>query len=558
MKRALACIAWLLIWAHPAFAGDRATSPYDATVLVRLVGSVRAEIDSFGQKNVITRDHIEIASGSGFVISADGHVLTNEHVVNSSDITISDGLRKAVLHVNVAKIEVCYPPESAAARSGTVACAAAAISATDPELDLALLFVSGLTQPYLALGDSDVVTSGQPVQALGFPYGRMLNLERDALDSPIPEITTTVGTVSAVRGNASGERRVLQLDANVNSGNSGGPVINKEGFVVGVVQARLRDANSIAFAIPINQAKSFIESRGLDHMLPTRRLRPGGTERFDAKGVALRLPEGMSDASPFRSRIATNASPTDIAMRIDRVMSPWTLDRLEQELVRTQTFEPLSSANNESRTTRIDGASVLLGRASGRAQNGAEVGMVYALLDLGREKIVARFVGSAEQVAFNEGVLRDSAASIDAARLLIGELDPVEKLDWHTASAERRVAVPVGWVVEPGAPTTCPGLSNPGSAGTAAPGRDFTVSLRVAVRPGNITPEEAAAKCAPQRGSLGQTSYATRADWLGVSYAIEGFFVRGGGQVLQLEVMAPDQRSAYARALLAAWARRVE
>jgi hypothetical protein len=557
MKRALSCIVWL-VWAHSALAGERAKSPYDATVLIRLVGSVRAEIDSFGQKSVINRDRVEIGSGTGFVISPDGHVLTNEHVVNNGDITFSDGLRKAVIHVNVAKIEVCFPPESAAARSGTGACAAASIAATDPDLDLALLFVGGANQPYLALGDSDVATSGQPVQALGFPYGRTLNINRDTLDSVVPEITTIVGTISALRAGSSGERRVLQIDANVNPGNSGGPVINKDGFVVGVVQARLRDANSIAFAIPINQAKSFIESRGLDQLMPTRRLRPGGPERFEAKGVALRLPEGMSDASPFRSRVATDSSPTDIAMHIDRVMSPWPLDRLEQELIRTQTFEQVSSANNESRTTRVDGNSVLVGRASGSARNGAEVGMVYALRDLGREKLVARFVGSAEQVAFNEGVLLDALASIEAERLLIGELDAVEKLDWHAVSAERRVPVPVGWIVEPGAPSACPGLSNPGSAGTAMPARDFTVSLRVAIWPGNVVPEETAAKCSPRRGSLGQSSYATRADWLGVSYAIEGVFVRAGSQVLQLEVLGPDQRGAYTRALLAALARRVE
>ena len=59
-----------------------------------------------------------------------------------------------------------------------------------PELDLAVLYASGSNQPYLALGDSDVVTAGQPVQALGFPYGRTLNIGRDSLDSVVPEITT--------------------------------------------------------------------------------------------------------------------------------------------------------------------------------------------------------------------------------------------------------------------------------------------------------------------------------------------------------------------------------
>ena len=348
MRLVLTCLA-LLVAVRPAFA-ERAKSPSEATVLVRLVGSVRAEIDNVGQKSVITRDRVEIGSGSGFVISSDGHVLTNEHVVNNTEITINEPNRKVVLRLSVSRIEVCFPPESAAARGGTTPCTAATIAAADPDLDLAVLYVGSSNQPYLALGDSDVVTPGQPVQALGFPFGRTLDIGRDTLDSIVPEITTTVGTISALRANNAGERRFLQIDGNVNPGSSGGPIVNKDGFVVGVVVARLRDATNIAFAIPINQAKSLIESRGLDQLMPTRRLRLGGLQRFDAKGIALRLPEGLADASPFRSRVDTDAGQTEIAMRVDRVMSPWTLNRLEQELVRTQAFERGSTASNESRT----------------------------------------------------------------------------------------------------------------------------------------------------------------------------------------------------------------
>jgi len=94
MKRVLACVA-SLVCAHPAFAGERAKSPSDATVLIRLVGSVRGEVEFFGQKDVITRDRVEVGTGSGVVISPDGHVLTNEHVVSNSEIVISDGFRKA-------------------------------------------------------------------------------------------------------------------------------------------------------------------------------------------------------------------------------------------------------------------------------------------------------------------------------------------------------------------------------------------------------------------------------------------------------------------------------
>jgi S1-C subfamily serine protease len=557
MKLALACIAWL-VSVHAAFAGERAKSPSDATVLIRLVGSVRAEIEFFGQKNVITRDRVEVGSGSGFVISPDGHVLTNEHVVSNSEIVVSDGFRTATINVKVSQIEVCFPPESVAARGGTGACTQAAVAAADPDLDLAVLYVNGSNQPYLALGDSDVAAPGQPVQTLGFPYGRTLNIGRDSLDSVVPEITTTVGTISSLRTNDSGDRRVMQIDANINPGNSGGPVVNRDGFVVGVMRARLRDAAGIAFAIPINQAKSFIESRGLDQLMPVRQLRLGGVQRLEAKGIALRLPEGMSDTSPFRSHVETDATQADVALRVDRVMTPWTLARLEQELIKTQTFERVSSATIDSRTTRVNGATALVGSAVGNARNGAEVAMAYAVIDLGREKMVARFIGSAEQIAFNESVLRDSLTSVDAERLLAGDLEAVDKLEWHAASPERRVPVPVGWMVEPGAPSTCPGLSNPGGAGTAVPARDFTVALRVAIWPAGVVPEEAASKCSTARGSLGQPSYSMTTAWLGVSYAIEGVFVRAGSQVVQLEVLAPDQRSTYTRALLASWAKRVQ
>ena len=385
----------------------------------------------------------------------------------------------------------------------------------------------------------------------------MLNIGRDTLDSVVPEITTTVGTISATRTSSSGERRVLQIDANVNPGNSGGPVINKDGFVVGVIRARLKDATGIAFAVPINQAKAFIESRGLDQLMPTRRLRPGGIHRFDTKGIALRLPEGLSDLSPFRARVETGNSQTEIVMRIDRVMSPWPLNRLEQELLKTQSFERVSIATNASQTMRLGSATTLVGQASGNAESGAEMGMAYAVMDLGRERIVARFVGPAEHVAFNESVLRDSLASVEAERLQVGELDVVEKLAWQATSAERRVPVPVGWIVEPGAPSSCAGLSNPGSAGIAVPVRDFTVGLRVAIWSGAVGLDEAAASCSSRRGSLGQASYTTRTDWLGVSYTAEGVFVRvGPQQVLQLEVLSPDQKSAYARALLATWVKK--
>jgi S1-C subfamily serine protease len=305
--RLLLAFAALVGLSQPALAGARATSPEEATVLVRLVGSIHAEIEELGQKRTVDRDRVEIGTGSGFVITPDGHVLTNEHVVSNAEIVLTDGPRKAVITLKVSKIEVCFPTEAAAARGSSAMCAEASVFAADPGLDLAVLFVSGSNQPYLPLGDSDVVVPGQPVHALGFPFGRMLDIGRTAAPGVVPEMTTTAGTISALRAGDAGERRFLQVDANVNPGNSGGPLVDRDGFVVGVIHSRLRDVSGIGFAIPINQAKDFLESRGLDQLMPVRRLHLGALQRLEGKGMALRLPEGLADASPFRSHVETDA-----------------------------------------------------------------------------------------------------------------------------------------------------------------------------------------------------------------------------------------------------------
>ena len=146
------------------------------------------------------------------------------------------------------------------------------------------------------------------------------------------------------------------------------------------------------------------------------------------------------------------------------------------------------------------------------------------------------------------------------SRLLAGELDGVEKLEWHASVGERRVPVPAGWLVGTRrSDRPARDWSNPGSAGTAVPVPDFTVALRAAIWPSCRCGRAGRGGDVLLKARLARPGVVLHTlDWLGVPYAIEGVFVRAGAQVLQLEVIGPEQRSTYARALLAAWAKRLE
>jgi len=313
---------------------QRAKSPSDAAVFIRIVGSVHAEIEEFGVKRSVDLDRVEIGTGSGFVISPFGYVITNEHVVNDSEtirITKIKGFQESKITLRTSRIDVCFQPEVVAAYGFATGCSPASVAASDPGVDLAVLFISGSNLPYIALGDSDAVTSGLQVDALGYPLGREVEVGKTAnVPDLVPNASLTPGAVSALRANDAGDRRYLQITNSVNPGNSGGPLLDRDGFAVGVIRMRLTGASGIAFAIPINDVKDFLESRGLDQVLPSRRLRLGALQSLEAKGIALRLPEAFVDVSPFQSHVETAPDGPEITLRIDRVLSPWRPRQLEE------------------------------------------------------------------------------------------------------------------------------------------------------------------------------------------------------------------------------------
>ena len=162
-------------------------------------------------------------SGSGFIVNEDGLVVTNEHVVAGYD-----------------RVQVRL-----GSGGGTYGGAVAGVHST---LDLAYIQIDGSREfTPIAIGDSDEIRVGEPVIAIGFPLGSELG--RDA--------TLTTGVVSAKRQ----EQGYLQTDASLNPGNSGGPLLDANGYVVGINTAGIdetddgRTVQGISFAIAINEVK---------------------------------------------------------------------------------------------------------------------------------------------------------------------------------------------------------------------------------------------------------------------------------------------------------------
>lgn len=183
--------------------------------------------------------------GSGFIVDADGYILTNEHVVAGADtikVMLADGRE--------------FPGE---------------VVGVDRRSDLAVVKIEAADLPVASLGDSKDVKIGQWAIAIGNPFGHIV-------DTSQPTVTT--GIVSAMHRSLPLPRTsdriytgLIQTDASINQGNSGGPLVDITGKVIGINTAILSPTGSnigVGFAIPINTAKSVI-----DDLIQGKRVRYG-------------------------------------------------------------------------------------------------------------------------------------------------------------------------------------------------------------------------------------------------------------------------------------------
>ena len=166
----------------------------------------------------------EAVRGSGFIVTKDGYIVTNNHVVENATkvaVTLSSGKKTT-----------------------------AKVIGTDPKTDLAVIKIEGDNYPFISFGDSDALEVGEWAIAIGNPFGL--------------QESVTVGVVSAKGRNELNIAAIedfIQTDAAINPGNSGGPLLNVDSEVIGVNTAIVSGSGGymgIGFAIPSNMAKQIM------------------------------------------------------------------------------------------------------------------------------------------------------------------------------------------------------------------------------------------------------------------------------------------------------------
>jgi serine protease DegS len=250
-------------------AGPAVVNIYTARVVSSAPGAAGAAVGSslLRQNPAQVRQRVEGSLGSGVILDAKGHLVTNDHVIRGAD----------QIRVQLADGRVATPT----------------IVGTDPDTDLAVLRVDLEDPPVMPMGRSNELRAGDVVLAIGNPFGLSQ--------------TVTQGIVSATgrgRLGVTDFEDFIQTDAAINFGNSGGALINTDGELIGIntaVLAQTLGTDGISFAIPVNMVRGV-----MDQILEHGRVRRGWL------GVSSEeLPRGMAAALGINPPVALRISSVD-------------------------------------------------------------------------------------------------------------------------------------------------------------------------------------------------------------------------------------------------------
>ncbi|MDO8482335.1 MAG: trypsin-like peptidase domain-containing protein [bacterium] len=185
------------------------------------------QVPVYRQKGTVNK---KVGGGSGFIITSNGYILTNRHVVLDTAATysvlLSDGKQKSA--------KVVYK---------------------DADKDIAIIKIDGTGYKTVSLGDSDVLKLGETVVAIGNALGEYSNSVSVGIISGLNrslQAQDSTGKVETLTG-------VLQTDAAINPGNSGGPLVNMQGQAVGINVATVVGSSNISFSIPVNSVRNILK-----------------------------------------------------------------------------------------------------------------------------------------------------------------------------------------------------------------------------------------------------------------------------------------------------------
>jgi serine protease Do len=206
------------------------SQPFGSDFFRQFFGDNTDDFFGFPQFRQKGTEKTEVGGGSGFLISDDGYIITNKHVV------LDEEAQYTVLMNDESRHE-------------------AKVLARDPVNDVAIIKIEGKNLPHLEFGESSNLKVGQSVIVIGNALGEFRNTVSTGVISGLARSVVAGGT-----GIGSEQLiGVIQTDASINPGNSGGPLLNLTGQVIGMNTAMAQGAENIGFAIPINEIKNIYE-----------------------------------------------------------------------------------------------------------------------------------------------------------------------------------------------------------------------------------------------------------------------------------------------------------